>query len=491
MEVLQKASSACCVHIINDKGKTVFQGDTANPSWVDNKMTSSSEENALGNLENLFKNIQKGYTLRITSTLEPWHWIWGDHIKPLLEDLNKIGAKLSVVSCRKSDPDYFTCKAHESVFKNQKQGGHTVARVEMREDQPRYREVHELVDAKGKCNLFNLTREWDSNSFGNAKDLEGVQLLVQEAAKNGLGANVLFCPAKDVFECLAELIATQPLLKRTLKGIATAEEWVEIKANMQVWEKNLQNCNAGANYILFYSNTSVTVEVLFDELSKETYNCVGMNNIRQSLEKRLNAGGDKDIVVAVNSGETTKGERPGDHIDNKMSGNPLARLVALAFNTLQPESVTMENSVRTGWTSKECNLNSVDAAKKRLLVEALFNILLGTQQAPSDEWHKEVRAKGVFVLGTNVISGGASERDPLRAASQMQSGEQGEMTLSELRIKPHLVVAVEYLIDRLGTLKVLTPVTREDALKMTAKQAYSMYMQENGKLYIFFQSLFV
>ena len=261
---------------------------------------------------------------------------------------------------------------------------------------------------------------------------------------------------------------------------------------MPVWKKNLQNCNAGANYILFYSNTSVTVEVLLNELSKETYNCVGMKYIRQSLKKRVNAGGAADIVVAVNSGETTKGERPGDHIDNKRSGNPLPRLLALAFNKLESGSVTMENSVRTGWTSEKCTLDSVDAAKKRLLVEALFNILLGTQQAPSDKWRKDhERVEGVFVLGTNVISGGASERDPLRAASQMQSGEQGEMTLLELRTKPHLVVAVEYLIDRLGTLNVLTQVTREDALKMTAKQAYSTYMQENGKLYIFFQSLFV
>ncbi|GMI33276.1 hypothetical protein TrCOL_g9450, partial [Triparma columacea] len=352
-----------------------------------------------------------------------------------------------------------------------------------REDQPRYGEVHELVDTEGKCNLLNRSREWDPNSFGNAKDLKGVQLLVQEAAKNGLGSNVLFCPAKDVTECLAELIGTQPLFEKTLEGIATAEEWGKIMDKMPVWKKNLQNCNAGANYILFYSNTSVTVEVLLNELSKETYNCVGMKYIRQSLKKRVNAGGAADIVVAVNSGETTKGERPGDHIDNKRSGNPLPRLLALAFNKLESGSVTMENSVRTGWTSEKCTLDSVEAAKKRLLVEALFNILLGTQQAPSDEWRKDhERVEGVFVLGTNVISGGASERDPLRAASQMQSGEQGEMTLSELRTKPHLVVAVEYLIDRLGTLNVLTQVTREDALKMTAKQAYSTYCGENGKM---------
>ncbi|GMI37380.1 hypothetical protein TrCOL_g12205 [Triparma columacea] len=252
---------------------------------------------------------------------------------------------------------------------------------------------------------------------------------------------------------------------------------------MPVWKKNLQNCNAGANYILFYSNALVTVNTLLQELRKKEYNCTGMKYIRESLKKRVNAGGAADIVVAVNSGETTKGERPGDHIDNKRSGNPLPRLLALAFNKLESGSVTMENSVRTGWTSEKCTLDSVEAAKKRLLVEALFNILLGTQQAPSDEWRKDhERVVGVFVLGTNVISGGASERDPLRAASQMQSGEQGEMTLLELRTKPHLVVAVEYLIDRLGTLNVLTQVTREDALKMTAKQAYSTYMQENGAI---------
>jgi hypothetical protein len=58
-----------------------------------------------------------------------------------------------------------------------------------------------------------------------------------------------------------------------------------------------------------------------------------------------------------------------------------------------------------------------------------------TQQAPADASRDAgdiARTDGVFVLGTNFISGGASVGDPLRAASRMQVGAQGNLRLSDL-----------------------------------------------------------
>ena len=220
--------------------------------------------------------------------------------------MNEKGAKLSVVSCRKSDADPLTVIAHQRAFKNLK--GHNVTRIEKRIGQPRCDEAYVLVDEEGKCFLKGLSREWDPHSFGNAQNLKGLYLEVQKAAFGGQGSNLLHCPKVDVIECMNELLEKHPLLEQTFYETATPGDWDKVAKNMPCWDTKLAGANkAGANYVLIYSNALVTVKNLLKELRKKEYNCVGMNAIRQSLVQRKVEGGGGDIVKAVNSGETTKG----------------------------------------------------------------------------------------------------------------------------------------------------------------------------------------
>ena len=114
-----------------------------------------------------------------------------------------------------------------------------------------------------------------------------------------------------------------------------------------------------------------------------------------------------------------------------------------------------------------------EAAVARMAHEALLDIFLHPQQAPADVARGRgaialAAGGGVVALGSNVISGGASVGDPLRAFSRLQAGAQGHRTLGELRdASPHNVVAVEFAVDRLAALDV----GREVALGMRAKAA--------------------
>jgi len=151
-----------------------------------------------------------------------------------------------------------------------------------------------------------------------------------------------------------------------------------------------------------------------------------------------------------------------------------------AFNQISPGSVSAF-SVRCAWTSHGSDLLAAAASQMRLINEAVLGILLRTQQVQADT--RAARAAGdggeelgddhgVVSVGLNFISCGRQVGDPLRAASALQAGSQGLLTLTELRVAdPVNTVAVEFLVDRLYS---ENDVARADALQLTAKDAYSM-----------------
>ncbi|GMI35356.1 hypothetical protein TrCOL_g830, partial [Triparma columacea] len=485
IKVLRSPTSRALVEVYDTTGKCIFKSQIAKPSWgLDGMLMKSSEENALGDLEKFVEVVKRDNIVRFTTSLEPWDYIWDGPLKQLLSKLKEKGAHLSVVACRMSDHDVITFNAHVRVFEGQT--GHNVTRIEMRKGELLFKEKFVLVDTTGRCHLKGLSGNWDSDSLGNAKegDLTADVRKVQEKALEGLGCNILHCSKEDVTKCVKEVFDQHPRLKNFEN--ASCVNWDELWETLDCWNTDLTDAKAGANYLLIYSHKKVDVKRLLTELMKPEYNCLGMDVIRQALQDRVKADKGDDIVKAVNSGETTRGGRPSEHINDMQSGNPLPRNIARAFNKLERDSVTVANSVREAWTSKHCILTAIEAAKKRMLLEALWSILLLTQQAASDKWREKqnanTRGEGVFVIGMNFISCGLSSmRDPLRAASFMQSGEQGNCKLLELRKSAHLVVPVEFLVDRLGEKNVLSEgITREAALNLTAIKAYAMYMSKMG-----------
>ena len=482
--VLAAASSSVVVEIFDKDRICVHTSPVEHPTW--GSTFESSEEMALKSILRLEERLKPGDTLRITSALEPWEWIYRLVITPLLVLVEKRGAKLSIITCRKSDADVRAAQAHLRVFTGKR--GHLVVRIESRVGLPRFGEPQLLVEADGRCNLVRLARVWDPHSFGNAppsafigknKDLYET---VRRAAIGGTGSNVLHETLVDTLRSIDAIVAEEPLFRKTIAGTATIDDWLGLAAHIRVWDRKLTGANAGANYVMINTHPTITVDRLAPELKKSSYNVTGMDSIREALKARRAEGGGADVVVAPNSGETTDGHRVELHVGDKAGGNALARALARAYNKLEPGSVTVERSVRTAWTSAGSGLDAVAAGKERMRCEPLLDAFMHTQQAPADAGRADGRiahTKGVFVLGTNFISGGSSVGDPLRAASRLQAGEQGHQLLSTLFADPYNIVAVYFLIDRLGALT--PPIARAKVLELTAKQAYAKYVGSLSK----------
>jgi hypothetical protein len=357
---------------------------------------------------------------------------------------------------------------------------------------PRFGEPQLLVDAAGRGHLARLACAWDPNSFGNTAPSAfvgpnaGLYRTIQYNNKNGIGSNALREPLADVIAAINALVAENPLYLKSLNGAATDAEMVALFDTLRPWDDKLVGAHAGAVYVLVYRHPKITVSRLEGQLAAAEFDCVGMGAIRDSLAAQLMARGGADVAVVTNAGETTDGGRPALHVGDKTGGNALPRALSVAFNELEPGSVTAARSIRTAWTSAGCGLDANAACQRRMLVEALLDVFLHTQQGPSDALRAKAgggvaRTKGVHLVGSNFISGGASVGDPLRAASRMQSGAQGGQLLSALIRDPFNTVAVYFLVDRLGALD--PPVARDAALAMTAKAAYAKYVGSLAKTF--------
>jgi hypothetical protein len=456
----------------------------------------SAERRALDAFKPIIPSLRKGDMVRITSTCAPWADIWDNDIWSLLHlDLAPKGVNLQVLSCRESDAPQVTCGAHKRLWDGGDNSGLKpqelnkarrllrVVSLEVREGQLHFGVPTVLVDKNG-CHLARISAERNPESFGNATGLKGLAERVQAAAKgDGEGSNILRDPCKLVLENLESVTKNFPEVVAMFEGTASAETRRAFFGGMGLWEDTVTSeLPGGANYLLsfFAGGARITVRQLFDELTgprEASYNVLGMDSDISTLKKHIDLGHGAWLVDVVNSGEATLRIRPFQHVLDTKKGNPLPRALARAFNAIEPGCVTSK-CIFAPWTSEGSGLTAREALETRMSLEALFNILLHTQEGPASrasvKFTGKLAAVGIVSLGSNFISGGWSVGNPLKMVRALGSGSSGHLTLAA-----HLaadlaynIIPVDFFADRLGRAH---GYTRDHVLSMTAKAALAEY----------------
>jgi hypothetical protein len=192
--------------------------------------------------------------------------------------------------------------------------------------------------------------------------------------------------------------------------------------------------------------------------------------------------GEADLCVALNSGETTNPQRPMEHLLGTSRANSLPRL----FQKLQTGlgKTLQGSSCKALWLSAWSHSDAFEDCDWRMAIEALGNVFFWSQQGPADGLRSgriSTLVTDCLVLGSNFISGGRAQSNPLWLAANMQTGWNGEQTCRALLLAENgcYDTPVNYLCDRLQS---YYEWPRDQVLAMSAKKAYSKLMSANGKI---------
>jgi hypothetical protein len=239
--------------------------------------------------------------------------------------------------------------------------------------------------------------------------------------------------------------------------------------------------------LLTYSG-GISASMMFEEMKKKKHDSLrglGSKDIQERLRIEIEAGRGHFSVCVLNSGVTTaspiKAEADSPFLDKRRydyhlppteGGNTLPKHVSSVLNSLVPGTSTSANSVFIairGSNSDEAYVN-----------ECILGGVLGTQTGAENR-RDEASQSNVIKIGTNFISPGKSEKDPLTLASKLASGELGVKTLAWCMSDQSSQRGAAYLIDRLmENLPEVYP-TKESVELLTAKNAYSVFCQFNGQ----------
>ena len=493
LKVLAAASCISTLEIFDPEGKLVYATAAYTPrfgaSGDGDDMTAASKEPGflyaerralaeIGTLEQLASLLNKGYTLRYTSSDEWWEELYCTLFRKLQAICKAKGALLSLVTGGPSDPDQITHAAHVAAMKGTGGDASTrIIRVEAHPYGPDSGRIDVLVEG-GKCHLGTLSRERDPHSFGNAKGLTGLMRDVQEAAlKHGLHTNCLRVSLLLMTAAIEDLAERFPKLLPVFYGRATEADIAALRASMPKWEKTKLGPSGAVYAIITAPFPRVTVAAMSTELNASKFG--GVTGI-VAQRKQLSAASVTTPlmpVVIVNSGESTHEYRPGQHINNQRKGNPLPRAAFVAARTVGGAGAASMGDAFCPWSSDGFEGTVGAASTARMTYEIALGLLLCTQQAAAASWHAACgHTSEVLVLGTNFISCGPSAGDPLRKASGLQAGAQGLESLRILFRNAANADAVNFLIARLEILGY----TRISVLQMTAKAAYAVYCSSNG-----------
>ena len=397
--VLQQASEHALVEVFAADGARTYVSDMVQPLFKNNELASYAEVEALqwrgleyraaGEVPAIIGRVAHGGTLRITSTIEMWVNMTATTMLDVVAKVVDAGGFLSIVTGRgDADTDTLTHRVQQRVYGTGVHKGHaTVARCEAHKDFPRYGEVFILVTRSGKCKLEQFAGEWNPNAFGNVKVIEDKYVeLRRRAVEYGMGSEVLRAPAELVKSAFDSLTKAYPLLLKTYQGTATKADYEQLLfTDMQPWVTTLPGADvAGANYILAYQAGTVTT--LYNELNSDVKvypNVLGKRAIMSHLRQCMDDGKGLLPVIAINSGETINGMRPLLHGNDAPGGNTLPRMIARAMASLGLKPGLA--NIRFGWTSASCVGNDIQCGDIRMVNEAVYNILLSTQQGPGVE----------------------------------------------------------------------------------------------------------